>query len=102
MLAFAKKKTELSRKKGKYLVSECSRPGLLYMYFYNFLFVSFFTQSDPCIRGNFPRTDLEFGQDIGRTESIGRMGLRKQYMQDEQKKRRSRTLLINGVLKTCN
>ena len=106
MLAFITKKktrqTELSGKKGKLLVSECSRPGLPFMYFYSFFFALFFIQSDPHIGGNFLRTDLEFGPDIGGTESTGQTGLRKQYMQDEQKNSRSRTLLINGVLKTCN
>ena len=72
------------------------------MYFYSFFFVLFFTQSDPHIGGNFPRTNLEFGPDIVGTESISQTDLRKQYMQDEQKNSRSRMLLINGVLKICN
>ena len=46
---------ELSGKKGRYLVSECSRPGLLYMYFYSFLFVLFFYSERPTYRGKFPQ-----------------------------------------------
>ena len=72
------------------------------MYFYSFFFVLFFTQSDPRIGGNFLRTDSEFSPDIGEMESTSQTGLRKQYMQDKQKNSRSRMLLINGVLKTCN
>ena len=44
---------------------------------------------------NFLRTDSEFGLDIGGMELINQTGLRKQYMQDKQKKSRSRMLLIN-------
>ena len=35
---------------------------------------------------NFLRTDSEFGLDIGGMELIDQTGLRKQYMQDKQKK----------------
>ena len=61
------------------------------MYFYSFFFVLFFTQSDPCIGGNFLRTDSEFGPDIGGMESTSQTGFiweSMQYMQDEQKNSR--------------